>query len=204
MAVTARVRYPDSSKQCGAHLRTRQQVMEMGRSLPPLLFAIVFLSLGIEPGIAFQPPGGAGSQVPVVLPAGSQVEMALTRPVWAAKAKAGDPLYLQTIFPVTVGNQIGIPAGTFVQGTIDAIVAPTRKVDRAEIDVHFDQIIFADGYTVAIPDADQPGAPAAGPGATLSMVTVQVSRNNDILLDNGSQIEMTLEAPLALDAAKVA
>ena len=174
----------------------------MGRSLPPLLFAIVFLSLGIEQGIAYQPP--ADAPPPVVLPLGSKVEMALTRPVWAAKAKAGDPLYLQTIFPVTVGNSIAIPAGTYVAGTIDLIVPPTRKVARAEIDVHFDQIIFADGYTVAIPDADQPGAPAAGPGATLSMVTVQVSRNNDILLDNGSQIEMTLEAPLALDAAKVA
>ena len=145
----------------------------MGRSLPPLLFAIVFLSLGIEQGIAYQPP--ADAPPPVVLPLGSKVEMALT-----------------------------IPAGTYVAGTIDSIVPPTRKVARAEIDVHFDQIIFADGYTVAIPDADQPGAPAAGPGATLSMVTVQVSRNNDILLDNGSQIEMTLEAPLALDAAKVA
>src|ERR1039458_6388756 len=117
--VTARVRYPDSSKQCGAHLRTPQQVMEMGRSLPPLLFAIVFLSLGIEQGIAYQPP--ADSPPPVVLPLGSKVEMALTRPVWAAKAKAGDPLYLQTIFPVTVGNSIAIPAGTYVAGTIDSI-----------------------------------------------------------------------------------
>jgi hypothetical protein len=176
------------------------QVMKMGRFLPPLLFAIVLFSLGVEQGTAQTPP------VPVVLPSGSKVEMALTRPVWAAKAKAGDPLYLQTIFPVTVGNRVAIPAGTYVAGTIDSIVKPTRKVNSAEIDVHFDQIIFADGYTVAIPDADQPGAPpaVADPGATLSMVTVQVSTNNDLLLDNGSQIEMTLEAPLALDAAKVA
>lgn len=180
----------------------------MGRSLQPLLFAIVFLSLGIKQGRAFQPPGNAPPS-PVVLPAGTKVEMALTRPVWAAKAKAGDPLYLQTIFPVTVGNRIGIPAGTYVQGTIDSIVPPTRKLSQAEIDVHFDQIIFADGYAVAFPNADRPGVPDTtsaiiDPGATLSMVTVQVSRSNDILLDNGSQIEMTLEAPLVLDAGKIA
>ena len=130
--------------------------------------------------------------------------MALTRPVWAAKARVGDPLYLETVFPVTAGNRIGIPAGTFVEGTIDAIVAPTRRVNRAEIDVHFNQIIFADGYAVTLPGAEDVAAQGGGPAATLSAVAVQVSRNNDILLDNGSQIEMTLEAPLALDAAKVA
>ena len=130
--------------------------------------------------------------------------MALTRPVWAAKAKVGDPLYLETVFPVTAGNRIGIPAGTFVEGTIDAIVAPTRRVSRAEIDVHFNQIIFADGYAVTLPGAEDVAAQGGGQAATLSAVTVQVSRNNDILLDNGSQIEMTLEGPLALDAARVA
>jgi hypothetical protein len=183
----------------------------MGQILPPLLLAVTMLAAGVQPGTTLhaqgnlQPPAPAATSS-IALPAGSKVEMALTRPVWSAKAKAGDPLYLQTIFPVTVGNRIAIPAGTYVAGTIDSIVPPTRKVAQAEIDVHFDQIIFADGYTVAIPDGDQPGAPApiVDPGASLSMVTVQVSRNNDILLDNGSQIEMTLEAPLALDAARVA
>ena len=190
----------------------------MGQFLPPMLFAILLLGAGVEEGLALQASSGATAQTSgagptVVLPAGSKVEMALTRPVWAAKARAGDPLYLQTVFPVTVGNRIGIPAGTYVEGTIDSIVAPTRKVDRAEIDVHFNQIIFADGYTVVLSGAeaqDASGPAATSPpsadslGATLSMVTVQVSRNNDILLDNGSQIEMTLEAPLVLDAAKVA
>lgn len=193
---------------------------QLGQSLLPLFFAILLLGASVENSLAIQPPGGATEQASVagstvVLPAGSKVEMALTRPVWAAKAKAGDPLYLQTVFPVTVGNRIGIPTGTYVEGTIDSIVAPTRKIDRAEIDVHFNQIIFADGYTVVLSGAEAPDSPsplAPSPasastdafGATLSLVTVQVSKNNDILLDNGSQIEMTLEAPITLDAAKVA
>lgn len=192
----------------------------MGQFLSPMMFAILLLGAGVEKGLALQPPKDAmaqpsGAGPTVVLPAGSKVEMALTRPVWAAKAKAGDALYLQTVFPVTVGNRIGIPAGTYVEGTIDSIVAPTRRVDRAEIDVHFNLIIFADGYAVVLSGAEVPDSPslmapapapasAGSSGATLSMVTVQVSKNNDILLDNGSQIEMTLEAPLVLDAAKVA
>ncbi len=159
----------------------------------------------------------------IVIPAGNKVVVALTRPVWAKTAKAGDPLYLQTIFPVTADNHVGIPSGTYVEGMIDSIVVPTRKTSHAEIGVHFTKIIFANGYTIVLSGPDAQGAagtsgvaasakalslgPDAGPdtglGATLSLVTVQVSRNNDILLDNGSQIEMTLEAPLMLDASRV-
>ena len=170
-----------------------------------VLTAFIFVALVASTAVA-QVAG-----LSLVLPAGSKVEMALIRPVWAAKAKAGDALYLQTIFPVTVDNQIGIPAGTYVEGTIDSIVTPTRKIDLAEIDVHFNQIIFANGYTAVLSgaemaDSSSPMNPVSteNHGATLSMVTVQVSKNNDILLDNGSQIEMTLEAPLVLDAAQVA
>ena len=160
----------------------------------------------------------------ITIPAGSKVELAVTRPVWAKTAKAGDPLYLQTVFPVTTANHIGIPAGTYVEGMIDSIVTPTRKTSRAEIGVHFTKIIFANGYTIVLSVPDAHGAagtsgsaasekapgigldavPDTGLGPTLSLVTVQVSRNNDILLDNGSQIEMTLEAPLVLDASRVA
>jgi hypothetical protein len=161
------------------------------------------------PGVVLAQVVASGTQpagASLALPAGTKVEMALTRPVWAAKAKAGDTLYLQTIFPVTVSNRIGIPAGTYVEGTIDSVVAPTRKVNSAEIDVHFNEIIFADGYAVVLAPAgeSETAAPANSLAETLSLVTVQVSRNNDILLDNGSQIEMTLESPLALDAARVA
>jgi hypothetical protein len=204
-------------------VRTSLQVMQMSW-MRTALFAIVVMgtrnlltqslqAAGQTPGIS--PPqlsdGAAG--LSIALPAGTTVEMALTRPVWAAKAKAGDPLYLQTVFPVMAGNRIGIPAGTFVQGTIDSIAAPTKKLNRAEIDVHFNQIIYADGYTVVLSglDAMDNSAPVASAtaganslAATLSTVVVQVSRNNDLLLDNGSEIEMTLEAPLTLDAARVA
>ncbi|RSL16640.1 hypothetical protein EDE15_2161 [Edaphobacter aggregans] len=204
--------------------------MRMSCFLRPLLPAFVlFLA---HPSLAFplQMEGArlqvaaAVSPPTIAIPAGSKVAVALTRAVWAKTAKAGDPLYLQTIFPVTAADHVGIPAGTYVEGVIDSIVQPTRKTSRAEIGVHFTKIIFANGYTIVLsgPDAHSAGgtsgsatsekAPSIGPdGApdtgletTLSLVTVQVSQNNDILLDNGSQIEMTLEAPLVLDASRVA
>jgi hypothetical protein len=49
-------------------------------------------------------------------------------------------------------------------------------------------------------------APAANPapGETLIAITIQVTPANDLLLDNGAEVEMTLGAPLQLDAKQVA
>jgi hypothetical protein len=131
-------------------------------------------------------------------------------PIWAGTAKPGDPIYAQTNFPVTAGNSIALPAGTWVEGVIEAVIRPTRKLSRAQLQILFTKIIFANGYTIALPDistaalatSGQNEAPTAAP--TAANVTIQVSTANDLLLDNGAQIEMTLVAPLALDARQIA
>jgi hypothetical protein len=136
------------------------------------------------------------------------------RPVWAATAKAGDQIYTQTSFPVVVGMQIAIPAGTYVEGTIESSTRPTRRTNRAEIDILFTKIVFADGYVVALPGnpnaanaassvspAEVPQSSDAGP---LIAVTVQTTTANDLLLDNGADVEMTLGAPLSLDSRLIA
>jgi hypothetical protein len=92
--------------------------------------------------------GSAGNATPLVLPAGSKVEVALTIPVWAKTAKPSDPLYMQTNFPVTLGDRIVIPAGTYVEGRIEAKTRPTRKLGQGELQILFTKIIFANGYTV--------------------------------------------------------
>ncbi len=146
--------------------------------------------------------GAAQGQQPVVtLPAGTKVELVVTAPVWAKTAKASDPIYLQTTFPVATGSRIAIPAGTYVQGTLLSATRPTRKLKQAELQVLFTKIIFANGYAVALPAAPTV-IPADGPAATASKITVQETTTNDLLLDNGAQIEMTLAAPLPLDAAQ--
>lgn len=155
--------------------------------------------------------GSAGAPASMTLPPGTRVELALTVPVWARKARVGDPLYTQTYFPVTAGSSIAIPAGTWVQGRIESITLPTRKVSRAELQVLFTKIIFADGYTVALPEfSKQPANPPAqapvsnSPVATAAAITVEASPSNDLLLDNGAQIEMILAASLALDRSEIA
>ncbi|HEY1805142.1 MAG TPA: hypothetical protein VGG45_11775 [Terracidiphilus sp.] len=143
----------------------------------------------------------------MTLPAGTKIELVVTRPECAQSAKDGDTVYAQTSFPVVAGNSMAIPAGTYVEGTIESVTRPTRKVTHAEIEVLFTKIVFADGYTVELPGAQIAiGTPpaAAVSGETLIAITIQVTTANDLLLDNGSEVEMTLGAPLQLDAKQIA
>jgi len=159
-------------------------------------------------------PSPASAPASITVPAGTKIELVVTRPERAQSAKDGDTVYAQTSFPTVAGGGMAIPAGTYVEGTIESVTRPTRKFDRAEIQVLFTKIIFASGYTVELPgptSATQapatdpaPGETPPGQGETLIAITIQVTPANDLLLDNGAEVEMTLGAPLQLDAKQVA
>jgi hypothetical protein len=135
--------------------------------------------------------------------------------VWAKAAKPGDSVYSSSAFPVAIGNVVAIPPGTYVQGQIDALTRPGWLSPRATFQMHFTKMIFANGYTVEIPSVPQNTSGQAGQSgksgqavlpkipAASATVYVEVSSRSDILLDNGTQIEMVLQSPLSLDAARV-
>ena len=64
------------------------------------------------------------------------------------------------------------------------MVLPTRGSDRAELRLSFSNLVFANGY-----------AEACEGSATFSVV---VSRNSDVLLDQGTQVEFILVRDLVL------
>src|SRR6202012_1068162 len=66
-------------------------------------------------------------------------------------AKPGDGVYLSSTFPVVVDGHVGIPAGVYVQGTIDQVTRPGRVKGRAAVRMHFSSIIFPNGSVVNIP-----------------------------------------------------
>ena len=169
-----------------------------------------------------RPQAKSTSAIPkIVIPAGTTVALALTEPLLAKSAKAGDSVYAQATFPVTVNNQIAIPPGTYVQGQIDSLTLPRWLSPHAEFQIHFTKIIFANGYTVelgarrdvsagkpiALKASTAPGTPAPPAGDVIAAVAnpyVLVSSSSDVLLDNGTEINMVLQVPLRLNAAKVA
>jgi hypothetical protein len=163
----------------------------------------------------------------LAIPSGTKATLALVDPVWNKAAKIGDNVYAAVAFPVDVRGQILIPAGTYVQGIVDELARPNWHSNRAEFQMHFTALIYANGYAVplvvtsgsaaeqvdTVPNAAtatgaaQSGAERQnGPHVAIAVadVRLQVSSKSDILLDHGSQIEMVFQKPLSLDTGKVA
>ncbi len=154
------------------------------------------------------------------LPAGTRIVVAVTSPVWSKSAQPGDSVYVVTTFPVALNNSMAIPPGTYMEGNIYTLIKPTWKSSRAEFQLRFTKIVFANGYTVELPTAAEKPAGSGSSGGTNTVpglqelpvvhgaaaatVHVGVSAGSDVLLDNGTQFEVVLQIPLALDAQKVA
>ena len=182
-----------------------------------LLSAFFLLASGVglkgSQALALPQAASADTSASITIPAGARIQVALTRPALARTASPGETIYAQTTFPVTVGDRIAVPPGTFVEGRLEKLTRPTRRSNHGELQILFTQIIFANSYVAALPGAaiaaatpaNAPGSDAKNsPAEALIAVAVQVSANNDVFLDNGAQIEITLGAPLTLDPQAVA
>jgi hypothetical protein len=84
------------------------------------------------------------------IPAGTKLPLGLLRPI---SVKSSDPVtdvYLQITFPVTVGNQMVIPPGTYIQGVIQRTIPRPRGSAGPGFEMRYANLIFPTGYTVPI------------------------------------------------------
>jgi hypothetical protein len=85
------------------------------------------------------------------VPAGTKVLLQIRSAVNTKSAKPGDGVYLASTFPVVVGTRVMIPAGVYVQGTVDNVIRAGRMKGRAQLNLHFSSIIFPNGTVVEVP-----------------------------------------------------
>jgi len=111
------------------------------------------------------PQTSAETAAQLVVPAGTKIPLVLKHAISTKSARPGDPVYLESTFPVTQNNRMLIPAGTYVQGVIDNVRRPGRMKGRSELLMHFTTMIFPSGYTVSLP-----GAVEGVPGSESSQV----------------------------------
>lgn len=115
----------------------------------------------------------------MTIPAGTQMALTLASPI-TDKARKGDSVRAAVAFPVTVGSQVAIPVGAYVQGVLTQIVKHSRS--GPSVKMQFSTLVFANGYTVTLnggnlqakwieaPDSAAPraaataGAPTVGGG----------------------------------------
>ena len=95
-----------------------------------------------------EPAPQSDANATVTLPAGTRLALVLTQPVQTRYIRRGDDIYAQITDPVDSANEVVIPPGTFVQGTVDKI---DRNGGRGEIRLQSMSITFPDGYVTPIP-----------------------------------------------------
>jgi hypothetical protein len=87
----------------------------------------------------------------ITVPAGTRLSLALVRSLSLKHTRPGDNINLQFIFPVTAGNRMIIPPGTYLQGVIDQVMDRDRSYEVMSMRLRSADVIFATGYTVSIP-----------------------------------------------------
>src|SRR5437879_11934561 len=94
------------------------------------------------------PAQAAGSNEKITVPAGTRVGVVLQNGISTRSAKPGDSVYLQTSFPITVGNRIVIPVGSYLRGELLDANRPGRIKCRGEFRLPLHTLILPTGYTV--------------------------------------------------------
>jgi hypothetical protein len=84
----------------------------------------------------------------ITIPAGTRVPVTLASPIITKKDRKGDAVRVATAFPVTVGTRLAIPAGTYVEGTIDKI--EKHRGGDVHLQMSFTRMIYASGYEVSL------------------------------------------------------
>lgn len=79
------------------------------------------------------------------MPQGTTIPLELVSLIKSKTSRPGDSVRGVVAFPVTVGTQVAIPAGTYVEGTINSInPGPPHGMGRS-VKIHFTRLIFSNG-----------------------------------------------------------
>jgi hypothetical protein len=99
------------------------------------------------------------------LPVGTRLPLVLHNGITTRIAKPGDPVYLETLFPVIVDGKIMVPAGSYVSGEVTEAKRAGRVKGRAEINLRLKVLILPNGYIVNF--AGAPAGAGTGGGETM-------------------------------------
>lgn len=86
----------------------------------------------------------------ITVPTGTAVQLTLMSTVKSKSTHAGDTVRAVVAFPVTIGTQLAIPAGTFVDGDVLQVTARPKAGQQPSFRVHFTRLVFSNGYSVAL------------------------------------------------------
>lgn len=80
----------------------------------------------------------------IEVPTGTRLPLVLHNAISTRSARVGDRVYLETLFPILIGEKIVIPAGSYVGGEVRELKRGRGR--RAEISIKLDNLILPNGY----------------------------------------------------------
>jgi hypothetical protein len=95
-----------------------------------------------------QDPSPKVSAEKLIVPTGTRLPLVLHNAITTRNAHPGDPVYLETLFPIVIKDRILIPAGTYVQGEIEEARRPGKVKGQGEVRMRLNSMILPNGYTV--------------------------------------------------------
>jgi len=96
------------------------------------------------PEVPQQPDSGRPK---VVVPTDTAIPLALKNAVSSRTAFVGQAIYCETIYPITVGNRIVIPVGSYVKGAVTQVRRPGRVKGKAQLGIRFESLTLPNGTT---------------------------------------------------------
>jgi hypothetical protein len=84
----------------------------------------------------------------LTIPSGTKLPLVLHNSITTRNAEPGDPVYLETLFPIVINNKILVPAGSYVQGEIVSAKRPGKVKGTGELQLRLNTMILPNGYTV--------------------------------------------------------
>lgn len=106
------------------------------------------------------PTTTAQSSKYIQVPTGTKLPLVLHNAISTRSARPGDSVYLETLFPILVGERIVIPAGSYVSGEVTE-AKRGRGHGQAEIAIKLNNLILPNGYQAQF-DAVPSGAGTGG------------------------------------------
>jgi type IV secretion system protein VirB10 len=92
-----------------------------------------------------EPPKSQSSRI--VVPAATEIPLTLKNAINSRTAFVGQAIYCETIYPITVGNRIVIPVGSYVKGAVTQVVRPGRLKGKAQVGIRFESLTLPNGTT---------------------------------------------------------
>ena len=95
-------------------------------------------------------PAPPSSSATLIVPQGTLVALKLISSIKSKSTRPGDPVRAAVSFPLAIGTQVAIPAGTYVEGVVDKVNAHPPRGAAATVQIRFTRLLFANGYSVPL------------------------------------------------------